>query len=106
MLSRDEHEALLVELFDAETSEQRKAEIQLMLCNDHIEAHTDLDSLKSSNSELSERNQELQIANSQLFREARRYVEPETEEEEEDPETFSETVTLSELRNLSKTQGR
>lgn len=105
MLSRDEHEALLVELFDAETSEQRKAEIQLMLRNDHIEAHTDVESLKSSNSELSDRNQELQIANSQLFREARRYVEPETEEEE-DPETFSETVTLSELRNLSKTQGR
>lgn len=105
MLSRDEHEALLVELFDAETSEQRKAEIQLMLRNDHIEAHTDVEALTSSNGELSERNQELQIANSQLFREARRHVEPDTEEEE-DPETFSETVTLSELRNLSKTQGR
>lgn len=97
MLTRDEHEALLSELFSDETTEDRKIEIQLALRNDHINYNDTVTQLTQSNVDLSERNQQLQVANSQLFREARLYVEDVEANPEEEKKEFSETITIEDL---------
>lgn len=95
VMSREEHEALLVELVDSETSESRKFEIAQSLRNNDIEGHDAFEDMTNRMAETDEVNKQLQQANNQLFRQQ---VEKTEEEKEEDTqEEKAETIKIEDF---------
>lgn len=96
-MSREEHEALLTELADGSVEESRKFEILQAIRNDNIASHESFEEANTKNNQLMQENKEFQLSNSQLWRQLGTEKKEETPEIEE--QTFSETITLTDLEN-------
>lgn len=95
IMSREDHEKLLVELVDSETTEARKFEIAQSLRNNDIEGHNEFEDMTNKMAEINETNVQLQQANNQLFRQQ---VEKTEEEQAEDTEEEkAETIKIEDF---------
>lgn len=95
-MKREEHEALLNELLNAELEQSRRTEILQKLRVDHVTAHTEVEDLTTNNNRLQKHNDDLIVSNSQLFRELG-YVGENKKPEEVEQKEFSETISIEEL---------
>lgn len=96
LMSKEDHEALLTKLLAGDIEQSEKTQILHDLRVDYNNAHTDFQSLESTNQKYVKDNDDLIKANSMLFRQAGVVGNSEKEEEIEQ-QTFSETVTVSQL---------
>lgn len=96
LMERDKHEALLSELLTPELEQSRKTEILTALRADHVGGQTDYTAIETTNKKYLKDNNDLVLANSQLFRQAG-VMGKEEKDDVVVQKQFSETVTLEQL---------
>lgn len=91
-----EHENLINELNNTELTHERRSEILSALRQDYgtvVEEHTEL---STTTSKLKQEKEDLLLTNSKLFRQLGQQENPDLQKEQEE-QSFSETVTISDL---------
>lgn len=96
-MDKEKHEELLGELLNPELEQTRRTEILQLLRVDYDSVVTDFSSLTETNTKLKANNDDLIIANSQLFRQLGTVGGDDESKKKVEEKTFSETVTLESL---------
>lgn len=101
MRSIDEHEELLSELLQPELEQSRKTEILQELRTDFRTSVAEVEDLTKVKERLAKNNDDLIVANSQLFRQAG--IVGTSKEKEVEKTALSETITIEELEKRAST---
>jgi Phi29 scaffolding protein len=101
LLGKERHEEILGELLNPELEQSKRTELLTELRGAHNSAHEYVGTLDETNKTLKKNNDDLILANSQLFRS--QGITPDSKQEkEEKKKEFSETITLSQIEAQAK----
>lgn len=101
LLDRERHEEILGELLKPDLEQSQRTQLLTELRGAHNSAHEYVGTLAQENENLQKNNNDLVLANSQLFR-AQGITPNSKEEKVEKEKAFSETITLSQIEAQAK----
>lgn len=97
VLDNEKHEAYLSELLNPELSQDRRSEILVELRADRQASNQESERISSLNETLKKKNEDLLIANGNLFSKLGFQHKSEEQKKEEEKKEKSETITLENL---------
>lgn len=96
-LNREDHEKLLVDLLNPELEQATKTDILSQLRDNYTGFTTEHETIVSEKEKLKNDNADLVVANSKLFRQTGVMSEGGQKKKEDEKQTFSETIKLSDI---------